>query len=688
MGAERAESSRSFSSHPKAPPWMLGVHHESVEATTSSSEPPWSKGDGPRDVRRVEAADVSQVAIAEVSKARFGSGSRVVGGTPIRPVARGTQLVRLDRHLQHLWGKNPQELGFRGGWRRGVPILKEERVEEWPKLGGGGGGGVGAKWKGTIHGDSRRFAKVVQNRRQGMAHQGGGWRGRPQFRPVAFRGEGRRPPVPPLQGRRDQDSDNIKLKGVEQGEGGGDPNPSPKVGGSQQYRPIQKLQATSSDKIPVQAKVQEEQLQVNQEIPQVIPRADPMQTQAIPREGMIQKFFCNKCKGIGHVARDCTASVFCINCAKSTHRTEDCMYDKQPRPTAKLVGYGAPGLGCILIQNIKPISLMEHANPMAVISIISGGELSVAQLEQGFTQQFKWNWTWKAKAMANGTFQMRFPNKMRFEELSNFDYFSVKGTQVQVAVREWTQETEAVGKLHTVWVSVTGIPDEMKTYQALYEVGSNLGPVMEVDMRTFRASNTIRFKAGMMDIDILPLKLVLTTPKGFLYQAVFKLEEVVEQGWFRDEVFEEIQGKGVNKEITSARIAQREGKQPIIEESGINVEKVRKEEYGEGGSQPAAHLSPDLLSAENSGRDVQIIQDRELALRIHEAEVMKLSQDSLQGHKGMESVNVQDASGNISQGQQNQENTSQKTVKICEAMEILQAPVKSKVTLSEINDVP
>lgn len=85
---------------------------------------------------------------------------------------------------------------------------------------------------------------------------------------------------------------------------------------------------------------------------------------------------------------------------------------------------------------------------------------------------------------------------------------------------------------------------------------------------------------------------------------------------------------------------------------------------------------------------MQIIQDRELALRIHEAEVMKLSQDSLQGHKGMESVNVQDASGNISQGQQNQENTSQKTVKICEAMEILQAPVKSKVTLSEINDVP
>lgn len=47
--------------------------------------------------------------------------------------------------------------------------------------------------------------------------------------------------------------------------------------------------------------------------------------------------------------------------------------------------------------------------------------------------------------------------------------------------------------MHLVWVNVGGIPDEMKNYQALFkidsnlglvmEVGLNLGPVMKVDMK-------------------------------------------------------------------------------------------------------------------------------------------------------------------------------------------------------------
>lgn len=76
---------------------------------------------------------------------------------------------------------------------------------------------------------------------------------------------------------------------------------------------------------------------------------------------------------------------FCINCAKLTHRTEDCLYDKQPRPVAKLVGYGAPGLACILIQNTKLDPPKEHTNHLGMISIIFGGDLTESQLEQGFT---------------------------------------------------------------------------------------------------------------------------------------------------------------------------------------------------------------------------------------------------------------------------------------------------------------
>ncbi|EAZ18819.1 hypothetical protein OsJ_34355 [Oryza sativa Japonica Group] len=213
------------------------------------------------------------------------------------------------------------------------------------------------------------------------------------------------------------------------------------------------------------------------------------------------------------------------------------------------IGGGAPGDQAQAMaarggtkQQYRPVQHKEPAKET------EKGDTPVPQPEQplqsnpraGFTQQFKWNWQWKAKAMPNGTFQLRFPNKIKFEELSNFDYFNVKGTDVQVNVKEWTQESDAVGKMHTAWVKVSGIPDAMRGYQALYEVGSNLGTVMEVDMATFRASNVIRFKVGMMELDSLPLKLILTTPKGLLYQAHFELDEVVEQGWFNESIFEEV----------------------------------------------------------------------------------------------------------------------------------------------------
>lgn len=64
---------------------------------------------------------------------------------------------------------------------------------------------------------------------------------------------------------------------------------------------------------------------------------------------------------------------------------------------------------------------------------------------------------------------------------------------------------------------------------------------------------------------------------------MFKLEEVVEQGWFRDEVFEEIQGKGVNKEITSARIGQGRASNQSLRKVALMLRKSGKRNMEKGG---------------------------------------------------------------------------------------------------------
>lgn len=170
-------------------------------------------------------------------------------------------------------------------------------------------------------------------------------------------GEGRRPQAPTSSGGGES------LQGI----GGGAPGDQAQAmaargGTKQQYRPVQhKEPAKETEKGDTPVPQPEQPLQSN-------PRAG--------NNPILQRFFCQRCKNVGHLARDCNVSVFCINCAKPTHRTEDCLYDKQPRPVAKLVGYRAPGLGCILIQNTRPDSPKEHANPLAMVSIVFGGELT------------------------------------------------------------------------------------------------------------------------------------------------------------------------------------------------------------------------------------------------------------------------------------------------------------------------
>jgi hypothetical protein len=44
----------------------------------------------------------------------------------------------------------------------------------------------------------------------------------------------------------------------------------------------------------------------------------------------------------------------------------------------------------------------------------------------------------------------------------------------------------ADGKLSVVWVQAKRIPKELKNFHGLYEVGSTIGFVIEVDMEVFR----------------------------------------------------------------------------------------------------------------------------------------------------------------------------------------------------------
>lgn len=204
--------------------------------------------------------------------------------------------------------------------------------------------------------------------------------------------------------------------------------------------------------------------------------------------------------------------------------------------------------------------------------------------------------------------------------MSNFDHFNVKGTKVEVNVSEWNNESAAIGKLHVVWVVVEGIPDEMKGYQALFEVGSNLGVVMEVDMPTITSKDVVRMKIGMMDLKQLPLRLMLSTPEALLYEAIFTLEKVVEVGWLKGK---QMEGKKTqvkeDAEHKGSLTEKKKGDMHGLKEAEASLGKDK----GRGESSQIQYYTPakiELLAEEDKKKAIKIMQDREIAMAIQEKE--------------------------------------------------------------------
>jgi hypothetical protein len=66
--------------------------------------------------------------------------------------------------------------------------------------------------------------------------------------------------------------------------------------------------------------------------------------------------------------------------------------------------------------------------------------------------------------------------------LMNFDEFKLKGTQVYIKVVIATKKVFPKGRFYTIYARAEGVPDGMKHYKGICEVGSLIGVVDDVDM--------------------------------------------------------------------------------------------------------------------------------------------------------------------------------------------------------------
>jgi len=165
---------------------------------------------------------------------------------------------------------------------------------------------------------------------------------------------------------------------------------------------------------------------------------------------------------------------------------------------------------------------------LGLVKVVEGS-VTAEQLEQDFTFHFPRGSEWKVSPCGTD-FILQFPNKERLQELINFPELKLKKFGARVEVMAWSSQAKAKARLHTVWLLVENVPEEMLNYHGACELGSLIGAVEEVDMEALDEREMVRLKVHVMSIDKIPSVLEIVV-KPFLYDISFKVESIVEEGW-------------------------------------------------------------------------------------------------------------------------------------------------------------
>jgi hypothetical protein len=112
---------------------------------------------------------------------------------------------------------------------------------------------------------------------------------------------------------------------------------------------------------------------------------------------------CNKCGKKGHISKDCTEEIECVNCGKG-HQSTRCAWLKQKKTTANLVGFGGPGLCCFVVEHAKEnVGAKEKGKSIAIVKVKEVDfQVDEELLVMCLGRTYPWKWTWQAKEISAG----------------------------------------------------------------------------------------------------------------------------------------------------------------------------------------------------------------------------------------------------------------------------------------------
>lgn len=257
--------------------------------------------------------------------------------------------------------------------------------------------------------------------------------------------------------------------------------------------------------------------------------AEKVTSSVVASGGGTKALVCFKCNQEGHSSKDCQVEVLCLICEKNMHVTARCVWPTQAKPVMQTVGLGSPDLGFFMPQHARVPKQQDKTSTLGLIQVTQG-HVYPSMLQEGLASQFPWQWRWNVTKQGNG-FLVPFPSAETLGMLVEFEDFKLRGSNSYIRILRAESVIKPKGRMHTIWARAEGVPNDMKHYKGICEIGSLIGAVEEVDMKILHELGIVRFKAHVKSVQKIPKVKEFGIPP-MLFDVSFSVERIEVKGLY------------------------------------------------------------------------------------------------------------------------------------------------------------